>query len=155
VNVERGYRSDLTITMLVLLVAAGVITLGGTFTAVGLAAVESRPDLATFAAVGAGPALRRRISAGQAGVIAGLGTVLGLASGTLVGWCLILLERPVPLWIAGDRPVDSNLIGDPLFEVIVPVLPLVGVGVGIPLLAVAVGYAATRSRLPVLRRLAQ
>lgn len=155
VYVERGYESDLTITMLVTLIAAGMITLGGTFTAVGLAAVESRPDLATFAAVGAGPALRRRISAGQAGVIAGLGTALGVASGALVGWCLILLERPVPLWIAGDWPVRSGLIGDPLFDVIVPVVPLVGVGVGMPLLAVAVGFVATRSRLPLVRRLAQ
>ncbi|WP_018255101.1 FtsX-like permease family protein [Salinispora mooreana] len=59
-----------------------LVTLVASTVAVGLAAAELRPDLATMAAVGATGRTRRHIAAAQAGFIVGAGTLLGLISGS-------------------------------------------------------------------------
>nr|WP_269328082.1 FtsX-like permease family protein [Kineosporia mesophila] len=141
-EVERGYVSSYTLGLLALLVAAAVVSLVGTFTAVGLAAAESRADLSTLAAVGAGPGVRRRLAAAQAGVISGLGGVLGVVSGILAGWVLIRMQHD---W--------SSLASDEeLWRLVLPWRYLLGVGLGIPLLAMLIAFATTRSRLTVVRR---
>lgn len=58
-----------------------LVTMVASTVAVGLAAAELRPDLATMAAVGATGRTRRRIAAAQAGFIVGAGTLLGLIAG--------------------------------------------------------------------------
>lgn len=69
-------------TVYYLLAAVSVlVTLVASTVAVGLAATELRPDLATMAAVGATGRTRRRIAAAQAGFIVGAGPLLGLVSG--------------------------------------------------------------------------
>lgn len=149
VTVERGYVSQYGLGLLALVVAAALITLGGTFTAVGLAAAESRPDLATLAAVGAGPGLRRRIAASQAGVITGLGAALGVATGFLAGWALIRMRQPVSgAWFGAPQAANG-------WGLTVPWPHLGIVAVGVPLLAVLIGFVTTRSRLPLVRRLGQ
>ncbi|MBC7292316.1 MAG: ABC transporter permease, partial [Actinotalea sp.] len=127
------------LTQLVLAAAAAVVALGATGIAVGLAAVESRPDLATLAAVGAEPRTRRRFSATQAGLVAGLGTVVGTVAGVALGVVLVLARLP-----GYESPP-------------VVVLPWATLGLqvlGIPLLAVAVGWVAVRANLPLTRRAA-
>lgn len=107
-----------------------------------LAAAESRPDLATLAAIGAAPRTRRRFAAAQAAVISGLGTSLGVLAGLALGWVLVTAQR-----YRWDIP-------DYGWQLSIPWAALGAIAVGLPLLAVAVGYVATRSRLPVARRVA-
>jgi putative ABC transport system permease protein len=69
-------------TLFYLLAAvSAIVTLVASTVAVGLASVELRPDLATMTAVGATPRTRRRITANQSALIAGIGALLGLLAG--------------------------------------------------------------------------
>src|SRR5262249_55050165 len=70
-----------TASLVVLAAVAAVITLAAAASAPGLAAADGRADLATLAAVGAAPRLRRALSLSQSGVIAGLGSLVGTAAG--------------------------------------------------------------------------
>ncbi|WP_018638228.1 ABC transporter permease [Parafrankia elaeagni] len=138
--VERGYVSEFGIGLLALAAGAGLITLSATVITVGLAAVDGRADLATLAAVGASPGLRRRLAASQAGVVAGLGTVLGGIAGFLPGAATVLMMRQ------GDG-VDG-----PPWRLVIPWETLLIVTVAVPLLAIAAGWLFTRARLPMTRR---
>ncbi|MGV9772797.1 FtsX-like permease family protein [Streptosporangium sp. NPDC003464] len=134
VYVREGFREDNTLTMWLLLAAALVLVLGGTFAATGLAAADMRPDLATMAAVGAPPGTRRLVVAGQAGFIAGLGVLIGTPAGLLTGTAAIL-------------PVSG---GGPTIEV--PWLFLAAVVLGLPMLAGLLAGAFTRTRMTPARR---
>lgn len=136
-HVERGPRSPGSVVLISTVAAALLVALIGTFTAIGLTAAESRADLATLAAVGAAPALRRRLAAVQAGIIAVPGTLLGLVGGSVAGVALLRLLRP-------DQSFLETLA--------VPWTRLAALGLGVPLLAVLAGFLSARSRLPVQRR---
>ncbi|MCK9904526.1 hypothetical protein CC117_18340 [Parafrankia colletiae] len=138
--VERGYVSEFGIGLLALAAGAALITLSATVITVGLAAVDGRADLATLAAVGASPGLRRRLAASQAGVVAGLGTVLGGIAGFLPGAATVLMMRQ-------DDGVDG-----PPWRLVIPWETLLIVTVAVPLLAIAAGWLFTRARLPMTRR---
>lgn len=133
-GVERGYRAPYRLGLLALVVGAGIITLGASGIATGLAQADARADHATLAAVGAAPRLRRRLAAAQALTVAGLGTVLGIASGFVPAVALIA---------AVDR-----------FRLVWPWTTLAEILVGIPLLAGLTAWLFTRSRVPLERRLA-
>ncbi|MER7332438.1 MULTISPECIES: FtsX-like permease family protein [unclassified Micromonospora] len=144
VEIEQGDRSDDGRPALLLLAAAaGVITVGAAGIATGLAAAEGRADLSTLAAVGASPGLRRLLSLCQAGVIAVLGSALGIVAG--LGSAVIILTA-LNRRYAGSWPVQ-----DP-YPVVVPWSTL-GVLVVVPLVAMLGAGLFTRSRLPVERRL--
>jgi putative ABC transport system permease protein len=152
-TVERGYVDHYALGLLALVVAAAVVTLLGTFSAVGLAAAEGRADVATLAAVGASPSVRRRLAGAQAGTIAGLGTALGVFSGILAGWILVRVNRQTS---AGRSVYDGGFGsagGD--WHLVMPWPHVLIVAVGIPLLTVVVGFLTTRSRLELVRRLGQ
>jgi putative ABC transport system permease protein len=72
------------VVLLILGLAGAVLMVGGTLTATFLALSDARPDLATLAAVGAPPLVRRRVGAAYAGFVglvgAALGVLVGLAS---------------------------------------------------------------------------
>ncbi|MEU4778481.1 FtsX-like permease family protein [Micromonospora sp. NPDC023633] len=144
VEIEGGDQANAGRPLLLLLAAAaGVITLGAAGIATGLAAAEGRADLSTLAAVGAGPGLRRLLSLCQSGVIAVLGSALGIVAG--LGSATIILtalnRRYAGLW-----PVAEP------YPVVVPWTTL-GVLVVVPLVAMLGAGLFTRSRLPVERRL--
>ncbi|RZU33666.1 FtsX-like permease family protein [Blastococcus saxobsidens] len=140
VYVERGWTDGLAVARLLLFVVGGVLVLVATLTATGLALADSRPDLATLAAIGAAPRTRRFIAMGSAAVIGVGGALLGLLVGAGPG-------------IAVAHPLTSNDYGAGARAVIdVPWLLLGGVAVAVPLLAVAVTGLVVRSRLPMVRR---
>jgi putative ABC transport system permease protein len=144
VYVERGPGTDSdTRDLLLLAVVAGLITLSAAAIATGLAAADSRPDLATLAAVGASPRVRRVLSVSQAGVIAGLGSLLGAVAG--VGAAVAVLY-------AFNRGLADVWPAPTPYPVVVPWLN-VGVAVlVVPLIAMLGAGLLTRSRLPVERR---
>ncbi|MFD2764585.1 FtsX-like permease family protein [Micromonospora eburnea] len=129
--------------LLLLAGASGVITVGAAGVATGLAAAEGRRDLSTLAAVGADPRVRRVLSLCQAGVIAGLGSVLGIVAG--LGSAAIILTA------LNRRYTQSWPAQDP-YPLVVPGLTL-AVLVVVPLVAMLGAGLLTRSRLPIERRL--
>ena len=140
--VERGFTGRQPLMLWILVGLAGVVGLGATGLVVALAAVESRPDLATLAAVGGGPGLRRRFAAAQAGVVAGVGVGVGVLTGLVLGRVLVLAER------YRYEPADLG------WQVVTPWPAVLAVAFGVPLLAIGGAFLLTRSRLPMIRRVA-
>ncbi|MER7281531.1 FtsX-like permease family protein [Dactylosporangium sp. NPDC000244] len=136
--------SDATLTLLLLAVAAGIVTLGATGIATGLSAVDSRPDHATLGAVGASPGVRRRLALSSAGLIAGLGSLLGAAGGLGAGAAVLA---------ALNRTGAGRWPSAPPVPFTWPWPSLAITLVVVPLIAMAAGGLLTRSRLPVERRL--
>jgi putative ABC transport system permease protein len=140
---DRGPSPEGADARLILLAAAaGVVALGAAGIATGLAAADRRPDLATLGAVGASPRLRRSLSLSQSGVIAGLGTALGLAAG-LGGAVAVLVGL-------NQQYADTWPAPDP-YPITVPWLNL-AVLLAVPLVAMLGAGLLTRSRLPIERR---
>ncbi|KAB1923599.1 FtsX-like permease family protein [Micromonospora noduli] len=138
-----GAPRDVSPLLLLLAAAAGLITVGAAGIATALAAAEGRAELTTLAAVGAAPAVRRLLAICQAGVIAGLGSVLGIVAG--LGTAAIVLVS-VNRQYASDWPVS-----DP-YPFLVP-WPALGVLVLVPVVAMLGAGLFTRARLPIERRL--
>jgi putative ABC transport system permease protein len=131
--VERGYTDNSTgYKLLALAVAAAIVTLGATGVVTGLSAAESRPDLATFAAVGAAPRTRRTLAASQAGTVALLGALTGVVSGTVSAFAILRSVGSIPFTM--------------------PWAVIAGMIVGVPLVAALAVGTLVRSRLPVERR---
>jgi putative ABC transport system permease protein len=132
VGERRRQGRDYSAMFLVLAVVSTVVTLAASAVAVGLATAEMRTDLSTLAAVGAGPRLRRRIAAAQAGLIVGIGAILGVVGGMAPA--------------AGMVAFRDNL------EWRVPWLPLAITVLVAPVVAVLATAALTRPRLALTRR---
>ncbi|WP_433365903.1 FtsX-like permease family protein [Streptosporangium sp. CA-115845] len=152
VVVEHGFLGDVTSPMWLLLGAAVILVLGGTFVATGLAAADMRPDLTTMAAVGAPPGTRRLVVAGQAGFIAGLGVLIGAVAGAVTGvaatWPLTARTYGVFLSRAGE--ISLLPPGVPTVEI--PWLLLAAVVIGLPVLAALLAGAFTRTGVTLTRR---
>ncbi|MGA3488394.1 ABC transporter permease [Micromonosporaceae bacterium DT55] len=142
VAVERGHTADQNNTSLILALAAGVIALGAAGIATGLTAADGRRDLSTLAAVGASPGVRRRLSLSQAGVIAGIGALLGAAVG--LGSAFVILT-------ALNSGQERVLLVSHPYPLVVPWSAL-GLLLVVPLIAMAGAGLLTRSRLPIERR---
>lgn len=132
--VERGYVPQFGLTLLALVLASAVVTLGASGTATGLALADSRTDQATLGAVGGSPRIRRSFAAFQAGTISWLGTVLGIGAGFVPGVAIV--------W------------ADPQMRIVVPWIPLAAFLVVLPLLPMLAAFIFTRSRTVVPRRIA-
>ncbi|MER6002123.1 FtsX-like permease family protein [Nonomuraea angiospora] len=144
---ERGNAESRFVTLMILLAAALVLVLGGTFAATGLAAADMRPDLDTLSAVGGTARVRRLVVAAQAAYISGLGALVGLAAGTVSG---IALTWPLTRKVYGTM----ELFNPGTTTIAVPWLFLAGVVVGLPLLAALTAGSFTRTRLVLARRVA-
>ncbi|GAA0966244.1 FtsX-like permease family protein [Actinocorallia libanotica] len=134
---ERGFDESFTLPLLVMGVIAAVLVLAGALIATGLAAADSRPDLATLTAVGARPVTRRLLLMAQTGYIAVLGCALGLLAGIGPG-----IGAAYPLtasgWHQGRIPTDVTID--------IPWLLLLTVLVAVPLVASAVTALSTRGK---------
>jgi len=139
---RRGTANDTA--LLVIAIVAGVITLGAAAIATGLIAADGRADLGTLAAVGASPRVRRALSLSQAGVIAGLGSLLGVIAGLGVSEAVLyaLNRRGAALWPApAQYPITVPWMNVAMALIVVPLVAMLGAGL------------LTRSRLPIERRL--
>jgi putative ABC transport system permease protein len=94
---ELGYRSDTATLLTVVVVAGGLAGLALVAVAIALAAAESRSDLRTLAAIGAGAATRRSLAAGRAALLAGLGAILAVPVGLVPAGAILLRVNDVPL----------------------------------------------------------
>ncbi|MFC5004369.1 FtsX-like permease family protein [Dactylosporangium cerinum] len=137
------YRPDATVELLVLAIVAAVIALGAAGISTGLAAVDSRPDLATLGAVGASPAVRRRLTLSQAGVIAGFGSLLGAVAGIGAGWAVLA---------SLNRVAGSTWPSETLYTMQIPWLNIAVAVLVVPLVAMFGTALFTRARLPIERR---
>jgi putative ABC transport system permease protein len=142
--VDQGPSSGNDPTLLLLAIGAGLITLGAAAVATGLAAVDGRNDLATLGAIGASPRMRRLLSVSQAGVIAGLGTVLGLGAGFAAAYTILVAMnqglRGAERW-PRELPYPPTVPwSDLAVLLVVPLVAMLGAGL------------LTRSRLPIERR---
>ena len=141
--VERGKpESPSDPTLLVLALVAGFITLGAAGIGTGLAAADGRADLATLAAVGASPGVRRRLSLSQSGTIAGLGTALGTIAG---------LGASTAVLFGYNQSNKYHWPPYPPYPITVP-WETVAVVLVVPLVAMLATGLLTRSRLPIERR---
>ncbi|HKD98275.1 MAG TPA: ABC transporter permease [Micromonosporaceae bacterium] len=140
---EQGDTRGLRPLPVILAIAAGLIALGAAGIATGLSAADSRGDLATLAAVGAAPRTRRVLSLAQAGVVSGLGAVLGALAGTGAAFAVLtgLNAEFVGTWPA-----------PPAYPLTVPWMALAVCLLATPLVAMAGAGLLTRSRLPSERR---
>jgi putative ABC transport system permease protein len=142
-SVATPSKPDATVNLVVLAIVAAVIALGAAGIATGLAAVDSRPDLATLGAVGASPGVRRRLTLSQAGVIAGLGSLLGAAAGIGAGWAVLaaLNRKALSVWPSDmTYPLSVPWSNIAVAVLVVPVVAMLGTAL------------FTRSKLPIERR---
>lgn len=143
-EVERGYRYDRNLPAKLVTVLAVLVALGAAAVATGLIAADQRSDLSTLGAVGASPGVRRRLLFSNAGVISGLGSVMGIATGMGIGAALIaaLNNRDPDAWpVAVRYPLEAPWSSVALVAVAVPLVAMAGAGL------------LSRSRLPIERRL--
>jgi len=141
VRVETRPERDVSLEVLVLVGAAGLLALAATWIASGLAAVESRADLATLAAVGAAPRVRRRVAGLQSGFLTLTGVAPGILGGLAVGWALV----------AASAALGTDH-ADPRWQMVVPWPVLAAALLGLPLLAGGTTALFTPARLPLTRR---
>ncbi|MCX4746877.1 FtsX-like permease family protein [Kitasatospora sp. NBC_01287] len=141
--VERGYHPAHSLVGLGLTGFAILVALGAAGIATGLAAADSQQDLATLAAVGAAPRIRRSLSGFQCGVIAAMGAVLGTVCGMVPAVALRRIEG------MADSPLahSHTVIAFPWLNIALTLVVL-------PLLAGLLAGALTRSRVTLLRRAA-
>jgi putative ABC transport system permease protein len=153
--IESGYHDDRAWMMYGLVGAAALIAVGAAVIATALADVDGRADLVTLGAVGAAPRTRRVLSLSRAGVIAGIGAVLGTAAGFVPAIAWVRAQR-LPsgsgsVYYSGGGGGGTVYAVDTLpaqLRLVVPWLPTVAVLIGIPLLAAVLAGAFSRSRLP-------
>jgi putative ABC transport system permease protein len=141
--VERGGPSG-DPGLLVLAIVAGVIALVAAAVATGLAAADARADLATLAAVGASPRVRRLLSLSQSGVIAGLGSLLGAAAGLGASTAVLAAfnQGYADIWPAPTPyTIEVPWLNLAVAVLVVPAVAMLGAGL------------LTRSALPIERRL--
>lgn len=92
VQIERVTQRPGEEFRLLLVLASLAMALSVTGVAVALGEAESRRDQQMLLALGAEPAVRRRITAARAGVLAGLAGILAVPAGLLPVWGLLLIR---------------------------------------------------------------
>ena len=131
-----------------------------------LALGDARPELATMAAVGASPGVRRRFAMWAAIVVAAVGSVLGALAGIAPAWAALrsafvltdpaqCLWSPVRSGAADDVMNDQGMVycDVPLaIPLDVPWTWLAALAVGLPLVAGLIFLVFTPSRVLLPRR---
>jgi putative ABC transport system permease protein len=148
VSVERGFQNPLWRILLIAFSVTGLLVLIASLISTALSLAESQNDMATLAAVGATRHTRRGIAASQAWVVAACGCLLGVAVGMVPG-----IAVTWPLTGHGLDQITGLMTKQPPVLVI-PWLPLMGVCVGVPLLAASLAWLAVRRHPQLTRGLA-
>ncbi len=147
-QVERGFQRDDQLAIAILVTAFALIMLVVTLTSTALSLAEQQREDATMAAVGATRTTRRLISAGQAMVTSGVGSILGLIVGAVCGYAFTYPLTAMS-WDAntGAEKFVAPTLGIPWAWLAVAVI-------GVPLLATALAAVGVRRAPVVTRRLA-
>lgn len=148
-TVEHGYQSHQGVVLLTLTLFAALVTVGAAAIATGLSQADAESDLATLAAVGAPPRVRRTLSGMQCAVVAGIGVLVGTAAGVVPAVALRLVDLQSALRSAASDPTQSTYT-----PIVMPWPTLLAIAVVIPLFAGALAAAFTRSRPVLVRRAA-
>jgi putative ABC transport system permease protein len=148
-EVERGYQDDISVGLLAVAVGDLILILGAAIVATALMAVDSREDLVTLAAVGAGPRVRRRLAMARAGIICLVGAAFGTLAGLLPGIGLVWRLRYDNVLHTGPPGLGPSAPGYPLS---IPWLDLAIVALAAPLVATLAAALITRAKLPIERR---
>lgn len=145
-SVERGFQREDVLVVAILLGVFGLLILVITLTSTALTLAEQQTDQATLAALGATRGTRRTMAAAQAFLLAAVGCLLGVAVGLVPG---IAISRP--LTSQGYDPLTgaSTAQGATL---VIPWLPLLVVGLLVPLAAAAIAAAGIRKAPQITRR---
>ncbi|GAB3078522.1 FtsX-like permease family protein [Nocardioides zeae] len=145
---ETGYEAppEMVWVLLGLGTVALLLVLVGSLTATTLAVNDAAGDLATLGAVGATPGVRRRIAAGYALVITGVGAGLGLLVGLVPGVAITFpLTAPIDYYGYGTEGLPGSVLE-------VPWLFIGTLVVLLPLVVAAVAAATTRSSVVLAGR---
>jgi putative ABC transport system permease protein len=132
----------------------------------GLALGDARPELATMAAVGASPQVRRRFAMWAAVVVSGVGSVLGAVAGLAPAWAAVrsvdvIMDPAACLWspvhpsagLSAGVPKGMVYCDVPLaIGLAIPWGLLALVVVGLPAVAGLLFLVFTRARVPLPRR---
>jgi putative ABC transport system permease protein len=143
-SIESGPTIEIPVELWLIMGAAALITLGAAAIGTGLAAADGRADLSTLASVGASPRLRRGLSLSQAGVIAGLGSLLGAGAG---------LGAAIAVLVALNQKHANTWPSSLPYPIHVPWISLAAALLVVPFVAILGAGMLTRSRLPIERRL--
>jgi putative ABC transport system permease protein len=144
-EVVRRPEPPALVTAAVWLLAAvsAALALAATAVACALSAAESRRDLSTLAAVGASPAIRRKLILSQAGVMSLVGAMLGVIAGAVA--CYVVLST-LNQQIAVVYPRQH-------LYTLAPPWSSIGIAlVVVPLVAMLGAGLIAKSRLPSERR---
>ncbi len=144
VNVERGYERPDKWLMLGVLGITGFLLVTVTLISTALALAEQQADMGTLAAVGATKGTRRRFAAAQAATVALLGGLLGIAIGLVAG-VAIAWPTTTTWWDDLGPHKVAPTIG-------IPVLPILIIVLGVPLIAATIAAASIRRAPHVTRR---
>ncbi|NUR27810.1 MAG: hypothetical protein HOV83_18530, partial [Catenulispora sp.] len=144
--VERGYQGETWVGLLALAGVAGVVMLGAAAVATGLAITDAQNDLATLAAVGARPRVRRALAGSQAAATAGLGALLGGLFGLLPAVGLLEVKHAANAKFVPYGPQLGPA------QLVVPWLFLLLVIVALPTVAAFGAAGMTRSRITLRGR---
>lgn len=151
VQVERGYQATDSAIAIGLAVAAMAVAVAAAGITTGLASADSQADLATLAAVGAAPRIRRSLSGFQCAVIAAMGALLGAAAGLVPAAALWWSSQSSGEQSSYDATTGTIQLWQhgPL---VVPWASVALVVLGLPLLAWLLAAGFTRSRVVLTRR---
>jgi hypothetical protein len=118
--VENGPQRFAGTVGWIVLGVAGLITLGASVVALGLARNDARPDELTLGAVGAPPRTLRGIAFWQALVLAGLGSIVGGAFALVPAYAMSLSGQMAfaPPWLQ----LGATAVGVPLMIAVVTAL---------------------------------
>lgn len=141
------YADEEDVTLLILALFAGVVTLGAAAITTGLAKADSEADLATLGAVGAPPRLRRTLSGFQCGVVALTGVLLGTVAGVVPAVALRLVDLSNSMDLMRAQPMYSAYT-----PIILPWETIGLLVVAVPVLAGLLAAAFSRSRPDMTRR---
>ena len=146
ITVERGFQRSDRLIMLIVFAIAGFLLTTVTLISTALALAEQQADMGTLAAVGATKATRRRFAGAQAATVALVGVCLGTLIGLVAG-VAIAYPSTAHGW---SEALQKEVILTP--TVGIPVVHLLTIVIGVPLLAGLIAAASIRRAPHVTRR---
>lgn len=138
---------DDAVTLLILALFAGVVTLGAAAITTGLSKADAEADLTTLNAVGAPPGVRRSLSGFQCLVVALTGVLLGTVAGIVPAVALRLTDLREALKAMRADPMQSAYT-----PIVMPWPTIALLALVVPVLAGLLAAALTSSRQKLARR---